>query len=110
MVCFAATCLLATGYINRPRHYGIALVTDVEPVAEPAVVELRVAVPPSPTLAVLKLIGLDQLLPVYPSLDEALVARVDVLVCAGFTRVILKVCDGRSYRYSTAARPRAQLK
>ena len=35
-------------------------------------VELRLAVPPGPTLVVLKLVGLDQLLPIYPSLNEAL--------------------------------------
>ena len=35
-------------------------------------VELRLAVPPGPALVVLKLIGLDQLLLVYPSVDEAL--------------------------------------
>jgi anti-sigma B factor antagonist len=34
-------------------------------------VDLRVAVPPGPTLVVLKLVGLDQLLPIYPSLDTA---------------------------------------
>lgn len=38
-------------------------------------VELRLAVPPGPTLVVLKLVGLDQLLPIYPSLDEALAAK-----------------------------------
>ncbi len=35
-------------------------------------VELRLAVPPGPALVVMKLVGLDQLLPIYPSLDEAL--------------------------------------
>jgi anti-sigma B factor antagonist len=35
-------------------------------------VELRLAVPPGPALVVLKLVGLDQLLPIYPSLDKAL--------------------------------------
>jgi anti-sigma B factor antagonist len=35
-------------------------------------VELRLAVPPGSALVVLKLIGLDQLLPIYPSLDKAL--------------------------------------
>ena len=35
-------------------------------------VELRLAVPPGPVLAVMKLIGLDQLLPIFPSLDQAL--------------------------------------
>jgi anti-sigma B factor antagonist len=35
-------------------------------------VELRLAVPPGSTLVVLKLVGLDQLLPIYPSLDQAL--------------------------------------
>lgn len=35
-------------------------------------VELRLAVPPGPTLVVMKLVGLDQLLPIYPSLDQAL--------------------------------------
>ena len=35
-------------------------------------VELRLAVPPGLTLVVLKLVGLDQLLPIYPSLDKAL--------------------------------------
>ena len=35
-------------------------------------VELRLAVPPGPALVVLKLVGLDRLLPIYPSLDEAL--------------------------------------
>ena len=34
-------------------------------------VELRLAVPPGPTLVVLKLLTLDELLPIYPSLDEA---------------------------------------
>lgn len=37
-------------------------------------VELRLAVPPGPALVILKLIGLDRLLPVYPTLDEALAA------------------------------------
>jgi anti-sigma B factor antagonist len=35
-------------------------------------VELRLAAPPGPTLVVLKLVALDELLPVYPSLQEAL--------------------------------------
>jgi anti-sigma B factor antagonist len=35
-------------------------------------VELRLAVPPGPTLVVLKLVGLDDLVPIYPTLDEAL--------------------------------------
>jgi anti-sigma B factor antagonist len=35
-------------------------------------VELRMAVPPGPTLVVLKLMGLDELLPIYPALAEAL--------------------------------------
>jgi anti-sigma B factor antagonist len=35
-------------------------------------VELRLVAPPGPTLTVLKLLGLDQLLPVYPALGEAL--------------------------------------
>ena len=35
-------------------------------------VELRLVVPPGPTLIVLKLLALDELLPVYPSLREAL--------------------------------------
>jgi anti-anti-sigma factor len=35
-------------------------------------VELRLAVPPGPTLVVLKLVGLDELVPVYPALAEAL--------------------------------------
>jgi len=35
-------------------------------------VELRLAVPSGPALVVLKLVGLDQLLPIYPSLDKAL--------------------------------------
>lgn len=35
-------------------------------------VQLRLAVRPGPTLVVLKLVGLDQLLPIYQSLDEAL--------------------------------------
>jgi anti-sigma B factor antagonist len=35
-------------------------------------VELRLAVPPGPALDVLKLATLDELLPVYPSLGEAL--------------------------------------
>jgi anti-anti-sigma factor len=38
-------------------------------------VELRLVVPPGPTLVVLKLIGLDQLLPVYPDLGQALKPR-----------------------------------
>jgi anti-sigma B factor antagonist len=37
-------------------------------------IELRLAVPPGPMLVVLKVVGLDQLLPVYPALDEALAA------------------------------------
>lgn len=37
-------------------------------------VELRLAVPPGPTLVVLTVVGLDQVLPVYPALDEALAA------------------------------------
>ena len=40
--------------------------------AEADNVELRLAVPPGPALVVMKLIGLDQLVPVYPSLDQAL--------------------------------------
>lgn len=39
-------------------------------------VELRLAVPPGPTLAVLKLVTLDELLPIYPSLDAALAENV----------------------------------
>jgi len=35
-------------------------------------VELRLAVPPGPALVVMNLVGLDKLLPIYPSLDEAL--------------------------------------
>jgi anti-sigma B factor antagonist len=35
-------------------------------------VELRLAVPPGPALVVMKLIGLDQLVPIYPSLHQAL--------------------------------------
>lgn len=35
-------------------------------------VELRLAVPPGPALVVIKLVGVDQLLPIYPSLDKAL--------------------------------------
>jgi anti-sigma B factor antagonist len=35
-------------------------------------VKLRLAVPPGPTLALIHLVGLDQLLPIYPSLDQAL--------------------------------------
>lgn len=35
-------------------------------------VELRLAVPPGPTLEVLKLLGLDKLVPIYPALAEAL--------------------------------------
>jgi anti-sigma B factor antagonist len=35
-------------------------------------VELRLAVPPGPALVVMKLVGLDQVLPIYPSLDEAM--------------------------------------
>ena len=35
-------------------------------------VELRLVVPPGPALVVLKLLALDELLPVYPSLREAL--------------------------------------
>lgn len=35
-------------------------------------VELRLVVPPGPTLVVLKLVGLDQLVPIYPTLDQAL--------------------------------------
>jgi anti-sigma B factor antagonist len=38
-------------------------------------VELRLAVPPGPTLVVMKLVGLDQLLPIYPGLDEALAGK-----------------------------------
>ncbi|HEV2373699.1 MAG TPA: STAS domain-containing protein, partial [Streptosporangiaceae bacterium] len=34
--------------------------------------ELRLAVPPGHVLDILKLLGLDQLLPIYPSVDEAL--------------------------------------
>jgi anti-sigma B factor antagonist len=41
-------------------------------------VELRLAVPPGPTLDMLKLATLDELLPIYPSLEEAL-AREPVL-------------------------------
>jgi anti-sigma B factor antagonist len=37
--------------------------------------ELRLVAPPGPTLVVLRLIGLDQILPVYPTLDEALAAE-----------------------------------
>ena len=35
-------------------------------------VELRLAVPPGPALVIMKLVGLDRLLPIYPSLDRAL--------------------------------------
>lgn len=35
-------------------------------------VELRLAVPAGPTLVVLRLLALDKLLPIYPSLQEAL--------------------------------------
>jgi anti-anti-sigma regulatory factor len=35
-------------------------------------VELRLAAPPGPTLVVLKLVALDELLAIYPSLEEAL--------------------------------------
>ena len=35
-------------------------------------VELRLAVPPGSTLVVMKLVGLDQVLPIYASLDKAL--------------------------------------
>ncbi len=35
-------------------------------------VELRLAVPPGPALVVMKLIGLDQLVPIHPGLDQAL--------------------------------------
>jgi anti-anti-sigma factor len=35
-------------------------------------VPLRLAVRPGPTLVVLKLVGLDQLMPIYPSIEEAL--------------------------------------
>jgi anti-sigma B factor antagonist len=38
-------------------------------------VELRLAVPPGPTLVVLKLVGLDEMVPIYPTLDEALAAE-----------------------------------
>jgi anti-sigma B factor antagonist len=37
-------------------------------------VELRLAVPQGPMLVVLKVVGLDQVLPVYPAVDEALAA------------------------------------
>lgn len=37
-------------------------------------VELRLAVPPGPPLAVMKLVGLDRLVPIYPSLSQALAA------------------------------------
>ena len=37
-------------------------------------VELRLAVPPGPPLAVMKLVGLDRLVPIYPSLAQALAA------------------------------------
>jgi anti-sigma B factor antagonist len=35
-------------------------------------VELRLAAPPGSVLVVMKLVGLDQLVPIYPSLDKAL--------------------------------------
>jgi anti-sigma B factor antagonist len=35
-------------------------------------VELRLAVPPGPTLVVLKLLDLDERLPIYPGLEQAL--------------------------------------
>jgi anti-sigma B factor antagonist len=35
-------------------------------------VELRLAVPPGPALAALKLAGVDELVPIYQALDEAL--------------------------------------
>jgi anti-sigma B factor antagonist len=38
-------------------------------------VELRLVAPPGPTLVVLRLIGLDQLLRIYPTLDEAVAAE-----------------------------------
>ena len=36
---------------------------------------LRLAVPPGPTLVVLKLAALDELLPIYPSLEDALAGQ-----------------------------------
>ena len=41
-------------------------------------VELRLAVPPGPALVVMKLVGLDKLMPIYPSLDEALAGKFAV--------------------------------
>lgn len=58
-------------------------------------VELRLAVPPGPTLVVLKLLALDELLPIYPTLREALAGepacgtpapRDDRLGCSGRLR------------------------
>lgn len=40
--------------------------------AEADNVELRLAVPPGPPLAVITLVGLDRLVPIYPSLGQAL--------------------------------------
>jgi anti-anti-sigma factor len=40
-------------------------------------VELRLVVPPGPTLEVLKLVGLDRLVPIYQALDEALAGESD---------------------------------
>lgn len=37
-------------------------------------IELRLTVPPGPALRVMQLIGLDQLLPIYPGVNQALAA------------------------------------
>ena len=47
-------------------------------------VELRLAVPPGPTLVVLKLVALDERLPIYPGLAEALAG--ELVLDAGIAR------------------------
>jgi anti-sigma B factor antagonist len=52
--------------------FGVRVILLARDWATADCVELRLAVPPGPTLAVLKLTGLDKLVPVYPAVAEAL--------------------------------------
>lgn len=54
---------------------GVRIIVLAHDWAKAEDVELRLAVPPGPAFRVMQLIGLDQLLPIYPSLDQALAAE-----------------------------------
>lgn len=64
--------LTATAYCDSAGLRIIVLAYDW---AKADNVELRLAVPPGAPLAVMELIGLDQLLSIYPSLDKALAGQ-----------------------------------